>query len=322
MLLSEKRIRSMIKNTIAEELDLKKRRNVHSLNENAKIIEFQKIIGLPEETADGDWGPTGGKTDKAWHAFLKAKHASRISAKFREMNLDIEEVGKDWKSYAVKAGYEKSLSGILQFAKDLRDDEVTSDTKSKATIKARKERALKTISTSIDGPSYGGESELANFDLIKNHRVVRETTKAEENYERKGYEQKVMLAVSLQPDFSSKDEELFMRIWYTASQALDAGTAIGLMSNLYIDVPKISQYKWNTTIYTGKAGYRPGDRDILQVEKISKFDGPILKLGNNIITGKGLAWLAVNLYKKNAAIKSAFASVAEQKYGDKNPQTE
>ena len=316
MKITEGQIRRIIRESLGKRI-------LFEASAKDKIIEFQKIIGIADADADGDWGPTEtGKTDKAWHAFLKAKDNSRISAKFSDMNLEIEEIGRDWKSYAVKAGYEKSLSGILQFAKDLRDDEVTIDTENKATIKAREERALKTISTSIKGPSYSVESELANFDLINNHRVVRETTKAEEDYESQDYEQKVMLAVSLQPDFSTKDEELFMNIWYTASEALDVGEALPFMSNLRIDVPKIEKYKWNTTIYTGKAGYSPGARYILEVEKISKFDGPILKLGNNTITGKGLAWLAVNLYKKNADIKSAFASVAEQKYSDKNGESD
>ena len=94
MKITEGQIRRIIRESLGKRI-------LFEASAKDKIIEFQKIIGIADADADGDWGPTEtGKTDKAWHAFLQAKDNSRISAKFREMNLDIEEIGKDWKSYA------------------------------------------------------------------------------------------------------------------------------------------------------------------------------------------------------------------------------
>ena len=119
MLLSEKRLRSMIKNTIAEEFNLKKRRNVTSLNEQSKVVQFQRIIGM-----EGELGKWDEDTDKAWLDWLVNKR-STLKGQTEEFGIDdLTKIGTNWQENSKDVNLPPTLDGIIKFAKLLDAGEV------------------------------------------------------------------------------------------------------------------------------------------------------------------------------------------------------
>ena len=144
------------------------------LTENEKIIKFQKIIGMGDDKAKGDWKKDG--TDEAWVAFLK-KHNGTVKSSIP--GVDIEKVGKNWKKNSGQYG--SGLSGITEFANDVKELAAGDAAKKKEIEeklkKEREEQAANKYLKFYDRiPAYGynknkgslyGEYDLSNFRAKK-----------------------------------------------------------------------------------------------------------------------------------------------------------
>jgi len=119
MLLSEKRLRSMIKNIIAEEFNLQNRRNVTSLNEASKVAQFQQLIGM-----EGELGKWDEDTDKAWLDWLVDKR-STLKGQTEKFGIDdLTKIGTNWQENSKDVNLPPTIDGIIKFAKLLAAGEV------------------------------------------------------------------------------------------------------------------------------------------------------------------------------------------------------
>jgi hypothetical protein len=297
---------------ILKELGIRPGRVLLEASLKDRIKSFQKIIGMSDDKATGDW--IKDKTDDSWVAFLK-KYTSSIKKVLP--NVDIEAIGKNWAT-GKRAHYSNNLGGITEFAQDVKEtaagDEAAKQKMAEKLEQKQKKAEYNKVAEwgaaarkkhgSVSGGMTGFDSRNFRYSIVKKIPVTIQ-----------GQSYNLGLKVKITNLLADGD-----RTYVTL-------TVVPTNVHRFTDPNFTGDPDFNVTVYRGDHSsdleinsYLKNTRKVSELKK----QGSLITRNNRSINGKGLAGLAargLSIFSNRLDYKKLADDAKGNKSSSESPNT-